>query len=365
MTTWANVATAPIRGNLDGALPPVGQRVSADGRLAMVRNLQADRSEVDRAAAEVARAEARVAELRDHLARIRQIDAEWRRRTQDYAANFKRTLEIEIEGAKRELDFTAERLDLEQALAERKQTLARRGDGAQSTVDEALAEVMELERQRAERQKMLAHAEERLRAAEDGVLLLTDGRNPEWAYQSQDRLRLEVAQTARELDEAVAELAKARISANAARAAFELTSTSPVLVPPGSLVWSTMAGDSAAVDVGTPLAEWIDCRVMLVDVPAYDVEIGLLQPGMPANVLIEGEGHLRAGRVLLTRGAASTLDGADLAATAKGHAPGRGQVIVTLEPTPQDVDACAIGRAAWVEFPRIDLIDVLRARLRL
>ncbi len=365
VTTWINVATAPIRGNLDGALRPLGQRVGADGRLAVVRNLQADHGAVDRAEAEVARADARVKELRAYLAGLRQIDADWRRRTQDYAATFKRNLEIEIAGSKRELDLIVERLDLERTLAERKRTLARRGDSAQSAVDAALAEVKGLERQRAELEETLARAEERRRAAEDGVFLLTDGRNPEWAYQSHDRLRLEAAQAARELAGAEAELAKARISERAARGAFALISSSPIVAPPGSLVWSTIAGAGAAVDVGTPVAEWIDCSVMLVDVPAHDVEIGLLQPGMPANVLIEGETKLRNGTVLLTRGAASILDDTDLAATAKGRAPGLGQVIVRLEPTPKDVETCAIGAAAWVDFPQIDLIDLLRARLRL
>ncbi|HSA79240.1 MAG TPA: hypothetical protein VLE23_00375 [Geminicoccaceae bacterium] len=365
VTTWINVATAPIRGNIDGTLPPLGQRLGADGRLAVVRNLQADPSEVDRAVAEVARAQAQVTELRAYLDAIRKLDAEWQARTAHYAATFKRDLDIEIEGTKRELDFITKRLVLERAVAERQQTLALRGNSSQSAADESLAEVAELERQQAEREKMLGHARERRRAADHGVYLVTDGRNPEWAYQSRDQLRLEIAQTTRALADAEAELAKARISADAAREAFELISVSPVVAPPGSLVWSTIAGAGAAVDMGTPVAEWIDCRVMLVDVPAYDVEIGLLHPGMPADVVIEGETTLRQGTVLLTRGAASTLGDADLAATAKGRDAGLGQVIVSLEPTPEDVESCAIGTAAWVDFPEVDLIDLLRARLRL
>ncbi len=195
--------------------------------------------------------------------------------------------------------------------------------------------------------------------------MLSDGRNPEWAYQSHDRLRLEITQTTRALAEARAGLAKARVAAEAARKAFALISASPVVAPPGSLVWSTMVGAGAAVNVGTPVAEWIDCSVMLVDVPAYDAEIGLLHPGMAADVLIEGEQELRHGTVRLTRGAASTLDATDLAAIAKGRDPGLGQVIVSLKPSPKDVDNCAIGAAAWVDFPQINVIDLLRARLRL
>ena len=365
VTTWINVATAPIRGNLDGPLPAPGQRVGADGRLAVVRNQQADHGEVDKATAEVARADAEVSELETYLSSIRGLDEQWRDRTATYAATFKKNLELEIEGTKHELDFIGQRLALEEAVADRQRALASRGNSPQSAADESEAAVMELERQRAESEQMLARAEQRARAADQGVYLLSDGRNPEWAYQSDDRLRLEVTQTARALAEAKAGLAKARVSAEAAREAFALISASPVVAPPGSLVWSTIAGTGAAVNIGTPVARWIDCSVMLVDVPAYDAEIGLLHPGMAADVLIEGEQALRHGTVLLTRGGASTLGATDLAATAKGRKPGLGQVIVSLKPTAKDVQKCAVGAAAWVDFPEITVIDLLRARLRL
>jgi hypothetical protein len=44
---------------------------------------------------------------------------------------------------------------------------------------------------------------------------------------------------------------------------------------------------------------------------------------------------------------------------------GRGQVLVRLEPTPEDIAACPIGLSAFVELPAVDPIDLLRARLRL
>ena len=64
-------------------------------------------------------------------------------------------------------------------------------------------------------------------------------------------------------------------------------------------------------------------------------------------------------------GALSGVRADDLAAIAKGRHPGLGQVIVRVAPTPQDVETCAIGAAAWVDFPQINAIDLLRARLRL
>src|SRR5690606_17240559 len=96
VTTWINVATSPIRGTVEGPLPARGQRVGTDGRIATVRNQQADPSEMERAAAKVARAEAEVAELRAYLARLQALGAEWQARTAGYADTFKKNLETDI-----------------------------------------------------------------------------------------------------------------------------------------------------------------------------------------------------------------------------------------------------------------------------
>ena len=302
VTTWINVATSPIRGNLEGPPAAVGRRVDADGRIAIVRNQQADPSEVERSAAEVARAEAEVTELRAYLARLQDLDAEWRARTADYAATFEENLETDIDGARRELGYVTERLSLERAVADRKQALARQGNTSQTEADDALAEVMELERMRAELDKTIAQAEERRQAADRDIFLQSDGRSPEWAFQSEDRVLLEFAQAERALADAEAGLAEARTSAAAAQQAFELIGASPIVAPPGSLVSSVLAGAGAAVGVGTPVAEWIDCDAILVDVPVSDVEVGLLSKGMFADVVLEGETQVRKGSVLLTRG---------------------------------------------------------------
>ena len=192
-----------------------------------MRNLQADPSEMERAAAEVARAEAEVTELQAYLARMQDLDAQWRARTADYADTFKKNLEIDIDGARRELDYITERLALERAVAERRQTLARQGNASQTDADDALAEVMELERMRAELERMIAHAEERRQAADRGVFLASDGRNPEWAFQSEDRVLLELAQATRALADAQAALAEARVAAAAARAGVRADQRQP------------------------------------------------------------------------------------------------------------------------------------------
>jgi hypothetical protein len=54
-----------------------------------------------------------------------------------------------------------------------------------------------------------------------------------------------------------------------------------------------MVGAGTAVNVGSPIAEWLDCSVMLVDVPASDIEAALVRPGMEAEVVLEGEDRPR------------------------------------------------------------------------
>jgi hypothetical protein len=96
-----------------------------------------------------------------------------------------------------------------------------------------------------------------------------------------------------------------------------------------------------------------------------DIEVALLRPGMPAEVVLEGEHQPRQASILLIRGSAGTLDLDDLAALANGRSTGRGQVLLRLEPTPDDIATCPIGLSAFVEFPQVDIIDMLRARVRL
>ena len=113
------------------------------------------------------------------------------------------------------------------------------------------------------------------------------------------------------------------------------------------------------------MIEWIDCRALLVDVPVSDAELPLIGPGAPAEVVLEGEPRTRAAVVLLARGSSATLGRADLAAIAKGRTDGVAQVLLRLDADPSEFERCPVGRAAYVEFPNVGLIDILRARLRL
>jgi len=113
------------------------------------------------------------------------------------------------------------------------------------------------------------------------------------------------------------------------------------------------------------VAEWLDCSVLMIDVPVADAEVSLLKPGMEADVILEGETETRRAKVLLTRGSASTLDKQDLAAVAKGRRDGVAQVLLEFSHARDSFDVCPVSRAAYVDFLDIGLIEVIRARLRL
>ena len=365
VTSWIHVATSPIAGNLASRLPQPGDRVAPDGVIVTIRNLHNDPSAAEHAKAEVVRAEAVVAELRQYVDAMRQLDTEWQARTASYAAAFRDNLEVTLTSARVELETIEQRLALARTARDRVQRLAARGNASAAAADDALALVAELELQRVERERSIAELEVRRAAAGKGVYITSDGIDPDWNDRSRDQLRRDLAQVVADLAEAEATLASARAVASIDAAALERTSVGAATAPPRSLIWSVIVGAGASVNVGSPIAEWLDCSVMLVDVPVSDIEVALLRPGMEAEVVLEGEQQHRQAAILLTRGSAGTLGSDDLAALAKGRSAAKGQVLLRLEPTPEDIATCPIGLSAFVDFPQIDVTDMLRARLRL
>ncbi|WP_159709599.1 HlyD family secretion protein [Geminicoccus flavidas] len=363
VTARIHVATAPLRGTIHDLAVSIGERAGADRLIATIRNPVADRSALAQAEARVAVAEANVADLQAELDELRRLDAELQDRFTRHAELFTRDLESIVEGARAELTLIGQRLALVRSMTERKEALGRTGTASQSAIDEARLQLLELELLQAEQETVVARAELRLRAIADGMPLLENGNDPDWGLRSRTTLRLELARLAGGLADATASLAEARAVAAAARETFDQVSTGTVTAPPGAMIWSVVTGSGTTVEVGAPVAKWLDCSVLLIDVPVSDVEAALLRPSMPAEVILEGERRVRHARVLLTRGAAATIGEADLAAIAKGRGSGIGQAILTLEQTEADTAACPVGQAAHVDFPEIGLIDILRARL--
>jgi len=351
VTTWLNVATAPIGGDLDGAALRPGTAVGPDGFLARIVNPRADRVPLERALGDLAAAEAR-------LAQVRRAQEARTRLGAAYAAAFQQQLAIRLAGENATLRYVGERLAVGRADASRFSSLREAGSASRADAEAATAGVATLEGERVAAEGALARTEVRRASAERGMFLLDDGSPSSWEAQL-DALRVD-----QEFVAATAELATARAVAEATRRVHESQHTAILIAPPGAHVWQRLVAPGAAVNPGTPIGAWIDPDVLLVDVPLADVTAALLRPGARANVVFEGERHSRPGVVVLTRGSAAILDGRELAAVAKGRQPGQGQALVRLEPRAEDRLQSPVGRAAYVDFPDVSLFSIIRARVR-
>ncbi len=178
-------------------------------------------------------------------------------------------------------------------------------------------------------------------------------------------LKLQKKEARLELRKAQSELEAAVSALKAAEEDFRRLSRGLVAVPPRSIVWSRRVAPGATVRAGDPVAEWLDCSVLLIDVPLADIEMPLVTIGMEADVILDGETAVRKGSVLLTRGSASTLDRKDLVAIAKGRDENVAQVVIDISHERENFETCPVGRAAFVDFPDIGLLDIVSAWLRL
>jgi multidrug resistance efflux pump len=365
VTSWINPTTSPIVGHVGPHPLNPGDRVGADGVIAAIEDPRADRSSLARAEADLERAEQRRQALKQLVA-LRESTVEARQLlAKNYAEAFRHDLDLRITAGSTSLSLTKQRLGLERQQAARLTQLAANGHGSRSAADAEAQLVVELEKTMTTLQSDFDRSSQRRSAAEQGTFLLDDGTDANVGARSLEEARLALNQAKLDLGLAEVDIELARKILAAARQAYDKALSAPVAAPPGALVWSLVTAPGAAVQPGSPVATWVDCSLMMVDAPVSDVELALLPKGAKAVVVLEGESRTRHGTVLLTRGAAATIGQSDLAALAKGRQSGVGQALIKLESSPADIEACPIGHAAYVDFPGIGLIDVVRARLRL
>ncbi len=365
VTSWINIATSPIYGEVDLNLPKPGDPIGADGLIATVVNPKADRSRLDRALAAVDEAESLVEAAQGYLEELDARQAERRERYERRRARYETMLQVSLEGVASRLVQARERLTVMARLAERKRTLADRGSVSITEVDEAQADLLESQQLVTDLEARQADLQTLIEAARAGDVLMQNGDNPLWETSSLQELDGAIADARFQLLKAQAGLTNAWANAQAEEETYQKLQRGEVLAPPDTLLWSTIVGEGAVVDIGTPVASWIDCKVLLVDVPLADAEVALLEVDDPAHVLLEGESRERQAKVYLTRGSAATIGADDLAALSKGRGPAVAQVLLSLETSEDDRNCASIGRAAFVDFPAIGFFDVLFARLRL
>jgi multidrug resistance efflux pump len=310
-------------------------------------------------------ARARVEELREFLDEVTLLDKGRADLKAQYAGTFRDQLDAELASLEGQIGVTVKRLGVMEQIAARADELVRRGTGSATTADEARLRVSDLELKIAELQATLNYAEVRRRAADHSVFITAAGLDPEWVSASRLELKMEKNRARLELQQAETELELATAALKAATADFQRLNEGAVRAPPGSIIWSVYVGSGAAVRAGEPVAEWLDCSALMIDVPVSDAEVSLIRPGMDAQIVLEGESFSRKSRVLLTRGSASILARADLVALAKGRREGVAQVLLEFPSQSEKFEECPVGRAAHVDFPDVSLIDVIRARLRL
>lgn len=365
VTSWSHTATAPVDGQLESKPLSAGQTIGSDGVVIRLRNDRVSHQTLTEAESRVDLARSTTAELQNYLADIVQLDEERGALKAQYADIFRAQLDAEIAGLERRIAVADDQLGTMRRISLRSEELKQRGTGSEAKLDEERVRLSDLEHDVAEELALLNYAKVRRLAAESGVFITAAGEDPEWARGWRLELKLEKKRARLELQQAQAELRQALAAKEVAARDFQRLTEGAVTAPPGTVIWSALLAPGVTVRAGAAVVEWVDCSVLLVDVPVSDAEVSLLTPGMAAEVVLEGESMTRRARVYLTRGSGATLGRDDLAALAKGRRSGVAQALLELAPGADGFEECPVGRAAYVDFPEIGLIDVVRARLRL
>ena len=346
VTSWTRATTSPIAGEIVSDLPDVAVATGTDGYVIDIRNdrLFREADIIVRMTSQLELAEVRVTELESYVARLEDLVAQRDERVRRYGEIFLQEVTTNIATLEEEALLVAERLE--------------------ATGDDPDRQA-ELRRERARIDARLNFLNVRREAAERGIFIEDDGSDPSWAHVADFSVELEIARARLDLEDARATRRETASALAAEQASYELLREASVVVPSGMIIESTEVELDATVTAGQVLVRWVDCADLLIDVPVSDAELPLIRPGMPAIVVLEGEREERIGRVLIARGSAATFDERTLASVAKGRRPGLAQVIVDITDTIEDGDVCPLGRSAYVEFPEVGLLDVVRARLRL
>ena len=363
VTAWINVATAPIPGRTPAHLPKIGSNVGPDGAILELVNEQLDPGLVPRAEAALLAARARVQATKAYLEGAQEIDRDRRDLMKLYAAQFRSELDADIAARDARLAMLRTKVAAATLLAERTRSVADRGLRSGDYRDDAQIRLAEAEAELALERMALEQIRRRRAAADNGVFMLSDGSGPNWAYEDRQEAKIEVKRARLAAAEAASAENEAEQTLAAVRANVALQGRAVVKAPPGATIRSLTVGAGASVVPGEAVAKWIDCNQLFIDAPVSDAALPLIPLGSEAEVIVEGEGRWRKAHVTNIRGAAETIDAADLAAVAKGRNRGDGQVLLKLDAGRDDYTICPVGLAAYVHFPTAGVLAVLLARL--
>ncbi|MFT5372644.1 MAG: multidrug resistance efflux pump [Lysobacterales bacterium] len=367
VTSWSRLAIAPIDGVITSELPMVNSIVGEGGFLFTIQNefLFAENAAVREATLRLDLAEIRVHELKLQIEELSALEKTRTQMKSAYARVFEAELDSEIENLAHSIEIVSNRIVILQRLVDRQEQLADKKALSQSTLDETRLRISDLLQEQADFSAQLEFAILRRDSARQGVYVTSEGNDPDWVRKSQLALQIETYNSRHHLREAEIELIDARALLESEQAVLDRLAKADVKASAGSYIERVETVSGATVRAGETVIEWVECDLLLVDVPVSDAEVALLKPGMEAKVVLEGESHNRTGKVLLTRGSSAVIGRESLAAVAKGRSSGEAQVLVDLDDASTQAETCPVGRAAFVEFPGVGVLSVILARLRL
>lgn len=341
--------TAAMGGTV-AALPDDGRYFAAPTKIDLL-TLSRDTGDVADLRAQAEQAQAQIALGEKQLAEIHEQEALMKRRASVFANATTRRLGQDHEAAEASLGGC--RADRAERLASfvRARKLAAIGFMSPAGVEKAQAAVLVKDGDclaDAARSRSL----QTIRLAARSGVFLGDGYNDApYAVQQADRLMLQRQGIERTLADARAQYAQAtrRLQDVQARASYA--------APAGTLVWSIMSSPGAAIRVGDPILDLLDCRRRFVQVALPENKAEVIGPGDPADIRLIGSDRWLKGKVVNITGAAGRRR-EDLLAATTYSLPGGREIMVDVAlpaPLPNELNAsrkCDVGRLAEVRFSR-------------
>ncbi|MDO9503519.1 HlyD family secretion protein [Falsiroseomonas sp.] len=246
-----------------------------------------------------------------------------------------RVLEMEANEA-----AAASRAQEASATLRRSTTLTASGVQARAALDTARrsAAVAEAELRAARDRRRSAQAERD--AALSGVFASDPANDRSTSAQTEDRLRLLVADLAAQRDEFAARAAALRIQEQAEETRIALLREAQLTVPVQARVVRWLAQPGEQIRAGQDIVLLADCSQPEVTGGVEPRVLARLTPGAPVRFRAEGESQWRAGHVTALHAEAPAADGSG----------GRYQVVARLAPRSDGQLSCDAGRLGRLVF---------------
>lgn len=309
-------------------------------RLAQVRNPRVDTARLSDLTGQRRIAEAERDTLARRAAGTAQAVTEATRRAEAFSGARRamlnaRALEMEANEA-----AAASRAQEAGATLRRATTLTAGGVQAQAALDTARrnAAVAEAELRAARDRRRSALAERD--AALSGVFASDPANDRSTSAQTEDRLRLLLADLNAQRDEVAARVAALRMQEEAEGARMALLGEAPLTAPVQARVVRWLAQHGEQIRAGQDIVLLADCGQPEVTGGVEPRVLARLTPGDPVRFRAEGESQWRAGHVTALQAEAPAADGTG----------GRYQVVARLAPRPDDQLTCDTGRLGRLVF---------------